>query len=351
MANRFGRAGGNWSAAGTWSASSGGGSDGAGINAGDAVILDANSSGSFTIDSSISIVTLDCTGFTGTLVHNSGITLTISGNTFKLVAGMTYAPSAARAITFTSTSGTTLITLGGKTLGAPTFNGSGGTFQFQDAFTWNAASTLILTTGTIDANNQSVTGGAVSSSGAGSTRGITMGSGTWTINGASATVWDLSSAAGNLTLDAGTSTLLFSSAAASTRTAQFGTSKTYATVTVANSGTTGAIFELSANTGVTIGTLNFTTPVNARFNTTATYTISNAVNWAGTAYNNANLFMAGSGVTPTLAMNGGTIAWAAFQGLTVSGTPPTTSNSIDLKGNSGFTINAPSGGAVGVIGS
>jgi hypothetical protein len=31
MADRYGRAGGNWSAAGTWAASSGGGSDGAGI--------------------------------------------------------------------------------------------------------------------------------------------------------------------------------------------------------------------------------------------------------------------------------------------------------------------------------
>jgi hypothetical protein len=346
MADRFGRAGGNWSAAGTWSATSGGGSDGAGLNAGDAVILDANSSGTFTIDGAISIVTLDCTGFTGTLVHNSVI-LTVSGNTFKLVAGMTHAPAASRTVIFTSTSGTTAITTAGKTLGIPQFNGAGGTFQFQDAFA--CVGTCTLTAGTLDANNQSVTLGAMSSTGAGVTRAITMGSGTWTINGASGTIWDLASAAANLTLTAGTSTLLFSGTANGTRTAQFGTSKTYATVTIANAGTTGAIFELSANTGVTIGTLNFTTPVNARFNTTATYTISNAVNWAGTAFNNANMFTAAN--TPTLAMNGGTIAWAVFQGLAVTGTPPTTTNSFDLEGNSGFTINAPSGGAVSVIGS
>jgi hypothetical protein len=349
MADRYGRAGGNWSTAGTWSASSGGGSDGAGINAGDAVILDANSSGTFTIDTSISIVTLVCTGFTGTLAHNN-VTLTVSGNTFTLAAGMTYAPSSGRIILFTST-GTVLITTAGKTLGSPQFNGTGGTFQLQDALTYNAGGTLTLTAGTLDCNNQNVTGGLFSSTGTGVARTLSRGSGTWTMNAQGGTVWDCTSAAGNLTLTAETSPLIFSSAPTGDRTVQFGTSKTYSSVTFASSGSTPGMLLVFANTGVTLTALSITAPVNIRFSSTATYTISNAVTWAGTSTSNAILLCSGL-VVPTLAMNGGTAAWTGFQGLTFSGTPPTTSNSFDFKGNSGITINAPSaGGVVGVIGS
>ena len=349
MADRYGRAGGNWSAAGTWSATSGGGSDGAGINAGDAVILDANSSGTFTIDTTISIVTIVCTGFAGTLAHNN-VTLTISGNTFTLAAGMTYAPSFGRIISFTST-GTVLITTAGKVLGSPTFNGTGGTFQAQDAFHWNAAGTLTLTAGTLDCNNQNFTGGVFSSTGAGVARTLSRGSGTWTLAATSGTVLDCASAAGNLTLTAETSPLIISAAPTTDRTVQLGTSKTYSAITLAASGSTPGAVLMTANTGVTITALTLTPPINVRWNSTATYTISNAVTWAGTSSSNAILLASGT-VTPTLAMNGGTAAWTGFQGITVSGTPPTTSNSLDFKGNSGVTINAPTGGGVvGVIGS
>jgi hypothetical protein len=352
MANRYGRAGGNWSAAGTWSASSGGGSDGAGINAGDAVILDANSSGTFTIDGAISIVSIDCTGFTGTLTHN-GVTLTISGGTFKLVPGMTFnAASSSRLVSFTST-GTVLISCGGKTLGAATFNGTGGVFQLQDDFAVRADATTTLTAGQFDANNFNVSTGAFSSTGVGVTRRITPGSGTWTLTSTGtnpSTLWDLQSAAGNLTLDAGTWTLLVSSTVTNLRTLQLGTSKTYNNLTVAAAGTTAGGYEtrIQCNTGVTINALTLTTPVSVGLGA-GTWTVT-TLNSIGTAYNNSNILYAIGGGVPTAAVTTANIEWTALFGITYTGSP-TATNSFDIGRNSGITISGPSGGGVvGVIG-
>ena len=88
---------------------------------------------------------LDFTGFSGTLGGNSK---TIYGNlTFS--TGMTIS-AAAITITFAGTSGTQQITTNGKTLDfAITFNGIGGTFQFQDALTMGSTRAMNLTNGTL----------------------------------------------------------------------------------------------------------------------------------------------------------------------------------------------------------
>src|SRR5213592_792551 len=82
-----------------------------------------------TLTSTTTVKTADFTGYTGTFTFNDLQGLTIAGNTFKLIAGMTFTRGPATRITFTSTSGTTLITSAGQTMGRITLNGAGGTFQ------------------------------------------------------------------------------------------------------------------------------------------------------------------------------------------------------------------------------
>lgn len=351
MADRYGRAGGNWSAAGTWSASSGGGSDGAGINAGDAVILDANSSGTFTIDTSISIVTLVCTGFTGTLTHN-GVTLTISGNTFTLAAGMTYnATTSTRIVSFGSTSGTTNITTAGKSYGGVVFNGVGGTFSLVDAMTVIAGGTITLTNGTFNANNQNVTAGFLSSSNS-NTRVLTMGSGTWTLIAASGSPWDTSTSTG-LTVNPDTATIVLSASATGARTFATG-GKALPAVSLVNSGTTPAAVNFTG--AGTLASLAITPPMYVAFPASTTFTITAGFTWSGTSSSNAIHVATNTtnGTAATLSCgNACTIDYGAIAGIAfIGGGSLTANNSFDLKGNSGMTINGPTGGGVvGVIGS
>jgi hypothetical protein len=205
-------------------------------------------------------------------------------------------------------------------------------------------------TGTLDfaTNNNSVTlSGLFSCSGTG-TRTLNMGSNTWTLSSNNGTVWDCGTST-NLTLNAGTSTILVSANPVFNRSLSLGTSLTYNIISVDNTADKSYITSFSATTGVTIGTLTVVVPMNIAFTSTATYTITNAVNWAGTANNDAIQIFGGNGVTPTVALAGGsTISWAAIGGVTFTGSP-TATNSFDLKGNSGITITGPAGSA-GVIG-
>lgn len=92
---------------------------------------------------------IDFTGFSGTLSSNPN---TIYGNlTFS--SGMTLSAGAGT-LTFAGTSGTQQITTNGKTLDFPlTFNGSGGTFAFQDALTQGSTRAFTITNGTVQLKN------------------------------------------------------------------------------------------------------------------------------------------------------------------------------------------------------
>lgn len=344
---------GNWGTAGTWSATDGGVTCVCTPTTGDNIFFTAASGSAVaTMEAAYSVANLDSTGFTGTWTQNA-FTLTVTGTTFKLVAGMTYTPSAiTRIVAFTSTSGTTAITTAGKTLGSLTVNGAGGTFQLQDSLTIRSDGTLTITSGTFDGNSQAVTAGFVNSTGAGITRVISPGTATWTINGTSATPWDLASAAGNLTLNASNLTLVFSASATSSRIVALGTSKSYGTVTLVNSGSNPYTIDLAAGTAVTIATLNITAPIIVRLTASVTYTITNAVTWAGTAFNNPIQILAGSAITPTLALGAAsTCAWCVIGGIAFSTSTLTATNSIDMKGNSGtVSISGPGGSGGRIIG-
>ena len=345
MATRYGRSvGGNWSAAGTWSATSGGGSDGSGLATGDVVVLDAASgAGVFTIDAAFSIASIDCTGFAGTLTHNAFGT-TITGNTVKFVPGMTYtAAGNNRILSFTSTSGTTLITTAGKTLGGVVINGAGGTFQLQDALSIRSDGNITVTSGSFDANNFNVTAGGLYSTTAGVTRAITMGNGTWTLTSTSGSVVEFTSAAGNLTLSAASCHIVVNAVATNTRTLSLGVGKTYGTITLISAGNNTNTTDLTAGVGgVTIATLNIVSPNIVRLTATVPFTVTNPVAWAGTGHNNVFVLYATSASFPAMALaSGSTMDWTAIGGINFTSGSPVATNSFDMKGNYGISILPP----------
>src|SRR3989344_2351624 len=136
-----------------------------------------------TISASITINSLDMTGYANTLTHNASVTLTHdSSGVFKLASGMTYTLGNVRtsAVTFTGISGTTAITTAGKTVGNITLSGTGGTWQLQDALT--TSGDLQLDRGTFDSNSQTMIMGTLSVSGT-NARTLTLGSSAITITG------------------------------------------------------------------------------------------------------------------------------------------------------------------------
>ena len=167
------------------------------------------SAGSDTIlmSNATQVKNLSFAGFTGTLNNNSR---TIYGN-LTIPSGMTLNAGTA-ATTFAATSGTQLLTTNGKTIDFPiTVNGVGGTTRLEDNLLIGSTRTLTLTNGTLNANDKNVTCGSFNSNNA-NTRVLTIGSGTWTIQGAQ---WNITDPTG-MTLNRGTSTITMTSASAKT---------------------------------------------------------------------------------------------------------------------------------------
>lgn len=349
----YGIATGNWNANGTWSATSGGLSCACTPATGDAIILDTNSNGfTFTISVSISISTLNAT-CTCTVVPGNATTLTITGNTFSLGSGVTWqAANATRIITFTSTSGTTTITMAGSAtqyLGAVNFGGTGGDFVLAGPFIANSAVTL--TAGTLDAsvNNVNLTLSTFVGS-AGTT--LNCGTGTWTMTAASGTAWSHLG-----TLSCASAAFVFAN---STPTG----ARTFATNggsfgSVALSGGAGAStnFPVAITGAATFGTFPITPPVNVEWPGGVTITITNAPTWNGTA--STPLFFnttGGGGAVATLAITNGTpvMNWIGFNNMKFTGNAFNAVNSFDLglndSGGTSLTIVPPSVGGGHIIG-
>lgn len=336
-------AGGAW-VSGTFSATTGGASCACVPAAGDALILDSAAGNLTSVVGNPSLASLDASGtggsgspYTGTFTHTSGQTITISGNLFKLVAGMTYTLGSATtsALSFTSTSGTTLITTAGKNIGNVTFNGAAGTFQPQDDITQgNVGAVVTLTNGTLDGSlNHNITMGSFSSSNA-NTRGWTMGNGTATVIGNSGTIYNISGG-GSFTLTKNSSTLVFSGVGANNRSINFGVSTSYNVVTF-NAATSGGSISFSASaTTPTIATLNVAGP-NIINDAITTLTVTN-LNITGTSAALVSLNGAAAGTGGAVAITAGTIsspAYLTLNNITFNGAAALTSTTCyDLKGN------------------
>ena len=120
---------------------------------------------------------VDLTGFAGTL---SNTARTIYGNWLTPASGGTYTAGAV-ATTFGSTNASArTITSNGRTLDFPiTFNGSSGKWTLQDTLTIGATRALTWTNGTLDVNNQNISGAA----------SITINGGTFQLNNTGGTTF------------------------------------------------------------------------------------------------------------------------------------------------------------------
>jgi hypothetical protein len=161
------------------------------------------SAGVDTVSVSGNVNNLVFTAFTGGISLGAGGTMNIYGN-LTLSAGVG-AVSGNSTLTFIGTSGSNTLTTAGRTInGNITFNGLGSTWTLVDALSMGSGNTLILTAGSLVANNQNVSTGSFSSTGA-AARSLSMGNGTWNIAGS----WTLSGT--NLTFNSGLSTINMSS--------------------------------------------------------------------------------------------------------------------------------------------
>jgi len=135
---------------------------------------------------------INFTGFTGTLPTS---VRTIYGN-LTFVSGMTVNVGA-NSTTFGATSGTQTITSAAKTLDFPvTVTAPGATVQLIDALTLGPTRQLILTSGTLDLNDKTVTTGTFSSTNS-NTRAILFGTtGSFNIVGNNATIFNMATATG-----------------------------------------------------------------------------------------------------------------------------------------------------------
>lgn len=197
------------------------------------------------------------------------------------------------------------------------------------------------------ANNNTVALVNFSGTGTG-TRTLNMGSGTWTFtNTGSAIVWDMTTIT-NLTFNAGSSTISILGTPTLARTFIANT-LTYGTVSIGAT-TNGVNFSIQTGSP-TFGTLNITAPNVVTFPTT-TVTITNAFNWTGSAFNSAIYIASSNAVTvaPISVGANSTIVWAALARITFSGAGTvTTTNSLNLGGNTNANITGPSGGSGGRI--
>lgn len=218
MADRYWVGGtGNWSNANTanWAASSGGaGGQSIPTNA-DNVFFDANSgAGTVTVTSnSRAALNLNFTGYTGTLAGSGSIT-DIMGS-LTVASGMTW--SYTGPMTFTSTTSQT-ITPGGKTFANVTFNGVGGTWALLGNFV--STGTVTLTNGSFNAGGFNMTVAAWVSSNS-NTRTVTFGSGTWTVTGNAAVIFNMATST-NATIVPGNPIICNYAGATGTRTISTG---------------------------------------------------------------------------------------------------------------------------------
>lgn len=236
-------------------------------------------------------------------------TLTCYGN-LTLKSGMT--STGTGTMTFAATSGTKTITSNGVSHDRPiTFNGSGGTFQLQDAFTTGSTRTTTLTAGTLDLNGKTYTTGLYASTG---TNTIAFGSGNITVTGSGTSF----SGSGSTSVTGTPNVYLSYSGATAVTLSAGATTEANAINFIITAGS----YSLSITTNRTVKNLDFSN------GGTSTYTGT----WAGGAnpfncYGNLTL-KSGMSVTGT-----GTISFLASSGInTITSAGLTTTHPMTFGG-------------------
>lgn len=198
-------AGGNSNTVGAWT-------EGAVPTSADEIVA-TGTSGNLTVNAALACRSIDLTGYTGTLTHNSGVTISVGDGTAPTgnvalkfpSSGWTYTPASSTSIvSFVSTSATQLsIDFGGKYPGQVVFNGAGGSWALASALGLSGTSVgfrLTFTAGAFDANGFTVRVGSLLTSGT-AVRSVVMGAGDWTVTGDSSSIVSITGS--NFTLTRG----------------------------------------------------------------------------------------------------------------------------------------------------
>ena len=277
---------------------------------------------------------INCTGFTGTITGNTG--LTVAGSV-TLAAGMTFSPSATWTI-----SGTGTITSAGKTFNAVRIDGAGITVSLGDNLL--ITNDLNVTQGTFDttASNYSITASSIISSNS-NTRTINLNGSTVTLTTTS-TIINFSITT-NLTFNAGTSQInLTATTTAGAGMTFAGGGLTYYNVSFANTGG-GPSSGYTINGGNTFNALTFATrtALNTLVVNFGANQIIGTLTVNGT-YTGRTFFTSTAFGTPrTLTVTTESVSYADFRDITIAGPgAPLTGTSIgDGGGNSGITFDTP----------
>ena len=353
MANPYLKtAGGNWSAAATWSATSASGVDNAGPpTAATDVILELLS-GAVTIDSGAVCRSININsgtgGYNNTITHSAGVTLTIgdgtagAGNKALDFSGgggsftYTLGNATSSAISFVSTSATQqTITTGGKTLGNVTFNAtSNGSWQLADALTMGNSTIFSLTKGSLDINGKTCSIGGLTCN-SGSTRSLTFGASSFTTNSS------VIMSASGLTFSAGSATFVMNknNLASSLGALTWGATTINASNTVQLNGATTATFSSLTITGPAAKTGAIQIQTGGGLTTTGTMTIN------GNSVTNRLLIKTDTiGSSATLTAATIVTKWVDWRDITAAGaanwnlTAQSTNSSGNCGGNTGITF-------------
>lgn len=248
MANRYwvgGTASWDGTAGTKWALTSGGAGGEPVPTSADDVFFDANS-GANTVTiatGNTGAKTINCTGYIGTILGTAAIT--VSGN-ITLVAGMSWSHSGTVTI-----NANCILTTAGKVFSPFIVSGAGITVSLGDAL--NASNrTIIVTQGTFDTANYTVTAAALNSTNT-NTRAINLGSSTVTLSSANPVNFTDST---NLTFNAGTSSINCSGFTTGTFA---GGGRTFYNVSVTN--TDLGLITISGNN--TFNNLSITAPASA----------------------------------------------------------------------------------------
>ena len=368
---------GNWSSLTNWRTTSGGAVITTAPGSADAAVLDVNSSTDVvTVDSNITIQTLTCTGFTGTLAFGTNtISLNSTGTIFtgSTTTTVTGTPqiictnSSATARTITPTAVTEAnsisfrITAGTGTLGITA--GSVRNLDFTDgtnptgfAGNFNNNSTTLygnLKTAsgmTTSAGTAVLTFAATSGTKTINTAGVTFDrpftfngvGGTFQLQDALTSGATRSCTLTNGTLDLASYTLttgIFSSSSSNTRVLAFGTGKIVLT------GLNTTVYSATTSTGLTMtGTRTIELTGVGVGGETRTITAGNVATGGGTAANAANFYIkAGSDIfSPgTAARAYGTLDFTGFSGSMITNASPQIYGDLVL--STGMTVTAGTG--------
>lgn len=356
MATYYARAGGgNWTAAATWSLTSGGGATGSTPTAADECVFDANS-GNVTINSGAVCRSWWVSGYTGTITHTAAVTLAIGDGTAGTLnvavgfstSGWTYTlgNASTSAISLVSTSATQqTITSAGKTFGNVTFGNTGSpSYKLGAALT---CSNITFTVGTFNTDGQTITAASIASSNS-NTRTLTLGSSAISLSGGSpisfGTTTNLTMTANTaiITCSAGLASLILSSATFDWNGLSFVLTSGAQTANIGGTGTN-TIKDLTF-TGTSAKTNVF--QISGNMVVTGTFT--------GNGNSNVNriLICSGSGgsraygTTRTVTAANTSFSNADFMDITGAGAgnwnlAAITGNSGDCGGNSGITFTTP----------